>query len=195
MKAGFGKVPRVRVLGCSSISSVLTVSLCVRAAHMDDVPRVHRLRAAVPAAGDVGPVLQLHAVPHRGKSSACLPCRRAQRAHLGLPVFRRTSTPSSRRCAWRRRKRPRRTARARRTERSGCTFLIFLYTRISGARPLASRSCACSSPPSMLCYPRICSTSLYGTAYIHRLSTLLDPARVHNSDTRPLARPRALHVS
>ena len=67
VKAGFGKVLRVRVPRSHSLtlSRLSGAELHVRTVdHMDDLPGVHRLRAAIPACGDVGPVLQLHAVPH-----------------------------------------------------------------------------------------------------------------------------------
>ena len=65
LRAGFGKVLRVRAVDCSCSlqHEVTTLELTD---YVDDVARVHRLRAAVLAAGDVGAVLQLHAVPHWG---------------------------------------------------------------------------------------------------------------------------------
>ena len=66
LRAGFGKVLRVRAVVCSR-SLQHEVTTLVLTDYVDDVARVHRLRAAVLAAGDVGAVLQLHAVPHRGE--------------------------------------------------------------------------------------------------------------------------------
>lgn len=71
VKAGFGRVLRVRMpLFSLLLASTDAPYAYVRAAHLDDFTCVHRLRAAFPAPGAVGPVLQPDAVHHRGEQAS-----------------------------------------------------------------------------------------------------------------------------